>query len=81
MSKNKTKTPTSRPLQRFVGQSYVFMREGHNWHSCEVSVLAIKGGKLIVARCSDVCDALLSKMGSAKRKNLERWTCTTAELW
>jgi hypothetical protein len=62
-----------------VGHSYAFVREGNDWNGCEVSVLAIKGKKLIVARCCNVCDALLSPKGSPKRK-FKTWSCTSDEL-
>jgi len=67
-------------LSRLVGHSYVFMRENHDWHSCEVSVLSIKGVKITVARCCDICGGLLASKGSSKRK-LKTWTCTEEELW
>lgn len=70
----------SRSLKRLVGHSYVFMRDNHDWHSCEVSVLAIKGKRFTVARCCDVADGLLAPQGSPKRK-LKTWTCTKDELW
>ena len=70
----------SRCVQRVVGHSYVFMRENHDWHSCEVSVLSIKGKRFTVARCCDVADGLLAPQGSPKRK-LKTWTCTEDELW
>ena len=77
---DKLKAPSGGSLDRLVGQSYVFMRENHDWHSCEVSVLAAKGKNLTVARCCDVCDGLLAPKGSPKRK-LKTWTCTKEELW
>ena len=70
----------SRSLQRLVGHSYVFMRDNHDWHACEVSVLAIKGKRFTVARCCDVAAGLLAPQGSPKRK-LKTWTCTEDELW
>lgn len=65
---------------RQVGHCYVFMRDDHDWHSCEVAVLSIDGDTYKVARASDVCEGLLSKQGSPKRK-LQTWTCTHEELW
>lgn len=81
-SKTTKRTATARAdsLRRMVGHSYVFMRENHDWHSCEVSVLAIKGKRYTVARCCAVADGLLAPQGSPKRK-LKTWTCTEDELW
>lgn len=67
-------------LERQVGHSYVFMRENHDCHGCEVSVLSINGTSFTVARCSNVADALLAPKGSPKR-NIKTWKCTEAELW
>ena len=78
-TKNLNDKPQARScgsLDRLVGEIYVFMRENHDWHSCEVMVIAAKGKKLTVALCCDVCDVLISP----KRK-LKTWTCTKEELW
>lgn len=76
-----TKTPKpSAASKTRVAHSYVFFREGHEWHGCEVSVLAQNGRRWKVARCSDVADALLSKRPSLWSK-LKTWTCTDEELW
>lgn len=72
----KEQIKNSQPHGRKVGQCYVFMRDDHDWHACEVAVLCIKGELFTVARASDVCQALLGK----KRK-LKTWTCTHEELW
>lgn len=63
-----------------LGHSYVFMRKTHDWHCCEVSVLAIDGNRITVARCCDVADGLLAPKGSPRRK-LQTWICTPGELW
>lgn len=65
---------------RVVGECYVFARNGHHSCFCEVAVLWIKGLRFKVARACDVCEALLAPRGSKKRK-LQTWTCTSAELW
>ena len=62
-----------------IGKSYAFVRENHDHSGCEVSVLSVKGKKLTVARCCDVCDGLLAPKDSPKRK-LKTWTCTDDEL-
>ena len=67
-------------LKRLVGHSYVFCRDNHDWHGCEVSVISIKGKRFTVARCCDVADGFLAPQGSPKRK-LKTWTCTEDELW
>jgi hypothetical protein len=72
----KTKQLNYRPR---VGTSWAFVRENHDWTGCEVSVISIKGKKLTVARCTNVCDALLAPEGSPKRK-IKTWTCTEDEL-
>lgn len=68
------------PLPREVGHCYVFMREGHDWHSDTVAVLS-KGGPdhYKVARSSDVCESLLQLTG--RRKKIKTWTCKHEELW
>lgn len=68
------------PLPLPVGASFVFFRDGHDWHGCEVSVLSVKGGRHKVARCCDVADALLSPRGSKKRK-IKTWSAKREELW
>lgn len=81
-SKTTKHTATARPDRglRMVGQSYVFMRDNHDWHTCEVSVIAIKGKRFTVARCCNIADAILAPGGSPKRK-IKTWTCTEDELW
>lgn len=69
----------SRSPKPLVGHSYVFMRDNHDWHSSEVSVLASRAKRFAVARCCDVADRLLAPQGSPKRK-LKTWICTEEEL-
>ena len=80
MNTTKIKTAKAVALNRLVGHAYVFMRENHDWHSCEVSVIAVKGNRYTVARCPDICEGLLAPRGSKKRK-LKTWTCKKEELW
>ncbi|MDF3059390.1 MAG: hypothetical protein K0R17_3605 [Rariglobus sp.] len=63
-----------------IGHAYVFFRDDHKWHGCEVSVISIKGDKITVARSSAVAEGFLAPKGSKKRK-LETWACTSPELW
>lgn len=77
---NRTAKDRAYSPRRRVGHSYVFMRGNHDWHCCEVSVLAVNGKRFTVARCCDVAEGLLAPHGSPKRK-LRTWTCTEQELW
>lgn len=61
------------------GQSFAFVCAGHALDCAEVSVVAIDGKRITVARSSDIANGLLSPQGSRKRK-LKTWTCTQAEL-
>lgn len=79
-TRNRTAEARANLLHRQVGHSYVFIRENHRWHGCEVSVLSIKGARFTVARSCAVADGLLAPKGSPKRK-LKTWTCTEDELW
>lgn len=67
-------------LQRMVGQCYVFCRESHDWDCCEVAVLSIEGKRFRVARAVDVCESLLAKT-SSKRRKIKTWRCTADELF
>lgn len=81
MKKQTSKTTNEgHSLRRLVGQCYVFMRENHDWHSCEVAVISITGKRYTVARATDVCEGLLAPQGSKKRK-LKTWVCKHEELW
>lgn len=71
----------SRCMKRMVGHSAVFVREGHDWSGCEVSVLKIEGGKYVVSRCCWIADALLQKVpASLSALRVKTWTCTEDEL-
>jgi len=63
-----------------VGRSYVFCRDGHEWHGCEVVVLEIRGRRYTVARAGAVAEALLAPRGRKKRK-IHKWTCAIDDLW
>ena len=80
MKKRNNNTAPPVPLQRLVGQCYVFMRDGHDWDTSEVAVISITGKRYTVARATDVCQGLLAPQGSKKRK-LKTWTCSHDELW
>ena len=62
-----------------VGKCYVVMREGHDWHSDTVAVIAKKQGRFKIARASDVCENLLAPVG--KRRKVKMWSAKDEELW
>lgn len=62
-----------------IGQCYAFVRSGHEWNGCEVAVLDKTERGYKVARASNVCEGLLAKHGSKKRK-LQTWVAKESEL-
>lgn len=74
------KTTKAKHLLIQLHASYVFMRENHAWHGCEVTVIGVKRDGFTVARSCRLAEALLSPRGHAKR-TLKTWTAKSSELW
>ena len=62
-----------------IGHCYVFMRDGHDWHSDTVAVCERNQDGFMVARASDLCEQLLRP--ASKRRKIEMWNATSEELW
>jgi len=74
----------SRCMKRMVGHSAVFVREGHDWSGCEVSVLKIEGDTYVVSRCCWIADVILQRYAIVPSPistlRVKTWTCTEDEL-
>lgn len=70
-------------LQRLVGHTYVFMREGHDWHGCDVTLISKDPTGCVVTLATATWKALqmqaASKMG--RPFALVVTPCTEGELW
>lgn len=70
-------------LNRIVGQTYVFMREGHDWHACEVTLISKDPTGCVVTLATATWRALVMaaqcKLG--KPFGLMVTPCTEGELW
>lgn len=70
-------------LQRLVGHTYVFMREGHDWHGCEVTMISKDPTGCVVTLATATWEALqmqaASKLG--RPSALVVTPCTEDELW
>ncbi len=89
-SKRPTEAKTSRTakrkgdyVQRLVGHTYVFMREGHDWHGCEVTLISKDPTGCVVTLATATWRALVMgaqcKLG--KPFALVVTPCTESELW
>lgn len=69
----------SNPYEIKIGSVYAFVRKGHEWSGCEVAILAPTPKGFRVARSASVCEALMAKTNSKKRK-LKTWVAQESEL-
>lgn len=61
-----------------VGQSYVFVRAGHQWDGCEVTVLSVRKRGFEVSRCCSLCDWIFDT--SMRTRKPPTWVATADEL-
>mgnify|MGYP006914137671 FL=1 len=70
-------------LQRLVGHTYVFMREGHDWHGCEVTLISKDPTGCVVTLATATWKALQMQAASKLGRPfaLVVTPCTEGELW
>lgn len=70
-------------LQRLVGHAYVFMREGHDWHGCEVTLISKDPTGCVVTLATATWKALQMQAASKLGRPfaLVVTPCTEGELW
>ena len=61
-----------------VGRSYVFVREGHQWSGCEVTVLSARKRGFEVSRCCRLCDWILDP--AMRTRKPASWVATADDL-
>ena len=70
-------------LNRIVGQTYVFMREGHDWHGNEVTLISKDPTGCVVTLATATWKALQMQAASKLGRPfaLVVTPCTEGELW
>ena len=70
-------------LDRTVGHTYVFMREGHDWHGSEVTLISKDKTGCVVTLATATWKALVTQAASQLGRPfaLVVTQCTEGELW